>query len=316
MRTLNVVGLAESGAHLLCEDTETGEQFAVPGEQLRSAAGAYRERQREQHSQQVRPGGTQEVAVPTPLSPREIQTRIRLGESLDEVAAAAGCDPARIEKYAYPVLMERSVMAERARAADVIVGGAPIKESIERVATRTLAARGQAADLRWDAHRAEDGGWLLVLGWSAGHSENLARFRYHPAASGSAVGTVAALDDAAADLVEPAPQPLRTVVEEGVAEPAAPRNPLLLPELPVATPAPAAQPALPGTGAGAADNPAPRGNKVAAALAHHAVPTPSAEAPAQAIPASLRGRPDGRRSTGKPAMPSWEDVLLGVRSSG
>ena len=307
MRTLNVVGLAESGAHLLCEDTETGEQFAVPGEQLRSAAGAYRERQREQHSQQVRPGGTQEVAVPTPLSPREIQTRIRLGESLDEVAAAAGCDPARIEKYAYPVLMERSVMAERARAADVIVGGAPIKESIERVATRTLTARGQAADLRWDAHRAEDGGWLLVLGWSAGHSENLARFRYHPAASGSAVGTVAALDDAAADLVEPAPQPLRTVVEEAVAEPAAPRNPLLLPELPVATPAPAApQPTLPGTGAEAADNPAPRRNKVAAALAHHAVPTPSADSSCAGDPCCAP-RSSGDRQAG--------DAVLGGRAA-
>jgi Protein of unknown function (DUF3071) len=320
VRTLTVVGLAESGAHLLCEDPANGEQFALPGEQLRSAAGAYRERQRDQHQPAGPVRASEESTVQTPLTPREIQTRIRHGESLDEVAAAAGWDPAKIEKFAYPVLMERAVTADRARTATVVIGGLPGKESIERIAGRTLASRGQATGLTWDAHRDDDGGWVLLLRWSAGHTGNVARFSYHPGTSG---GTVVPLDDAAHALVEVAPQPLRTVVDEPVQEPAAPRNPLLLTDSPVATPDPAApqvhQPALPGTTGD--DHQGPRSNnnnnnKVAAALAHHAVASPSnASAPTQVIPVALRGRADTGRS-GKPTMPSWEDVLLGVRSSG
>ncbi|ERK63851.1 PF11268 domain protein, partial [Propionibacterium acidifaciens F0233] len=51
------------------------------------------------------------------LTPREIQSRIRAGESPDDVARAAGVPVDGIEGYAAPVLAEREHMAEMAQAA-------------------------------------------------------------------------------------------------------------------------------------------------------------------------------------------------------
>ena len=45
------------------------------------------------------------------LSPREIQTRLRSGATLAEVAAEAGVDEARLEGFAKPVLAEREHIA-------------------------------------------------------------------------------------------------------------------------------------------------------------------------------------------------------------
>ena len=45
------------------------------------------------------------------LRPRDIQARIRAGESPDEVAAAAGVDVDRIAAFAAPVVAEREHVA-------------------------------------------------------------------------------------------------------------------------------------------------------------------------------------------------------------
>ena len=45
------------------------------------------------------------------LSPREIQTRIRSGESVDDVARVAGIERDRVERFAAPVLAEREHVA-------------------------------------------------------------------------------------------------------------------------------------------------------------------------------------------------------------
>ena len=48
------------------------------------------------------------------LSPREIQSRIRGGATLAEVATEAGVEPTRIEGFALPVLAEREHMTTTA----------------------------------------------------------------------------------------------------------------------------------------------------------------------------------------------------------
>ncbi|MDI6626992.1 MAG: DUF3071 domain-containing protein, partial [Rhodococcus sp. (in: high G+C Gram-positive bacteria)] len=52
-------------------------------------------------------------------------------------------------------------------------------------------------------------------------------------------------------------------------------------------------------------------------------PTPEPEQPRETVtreprpaPKPAAGHTSGKDKRGKPAMPSWEDVLLGVRSSG
>ncbi len=355
MRALTVVGLSGSGTSLLVREPQTGEQFEVSAEELRHAATATRDRAAQLVAKQ------KESAMQPRLSPREIQSKIRLGASLDEVAAEAGCDVERVERFAYPVLMERSAIAERARRAYPVVEGSLSKRPVEDLARQTLNDRGHAESMRWDAFRTEGGSWVLRLIWNAGRSENAACWAYSAGGSG---GTVTALDDAAAHLIDPTPRPLRTVPEQ-VEEPAAevPLNPLvlqvevpadsavLIESVPLAAaagsrPAPSAriEPtnlAMSTTsGAITASRTAgriPQNNRVAAALANHAVPvgpsamapgasaqsasTPSAPAPdagklRAGTPTARTGTENTRAARQRPPMPSWEDVLLGVRSAG
>ena len=55
----------------------------------------------------------------TPLSPRDIQTRIRAGESLEDLVAGSGMAAERIERFAAPVLAEREHLALTALGSSV-----------------------------------------------------------------------------------------------------------------------------------------------------------------------------------------------------
>ncbi len=208
MRALRVLGIAENGGHLVCADTDdpegTQETFALPlDERLRAAVRGDLSR-----------FGQLEIEMQPQLRPKEIQSRIRAGASVAQVAAAAGCTPERIERYAYPVLMERTTIADRARrvrplagAAIGSAGAARADRTLQEIVTATLADRGQQQDISWDAFR-DERGWTVTASWRAGRSQNRAEWAYHGGPDG---GGVTARNQAAADLVEPAPRALRTV---------------------------------------------------------------------------------------------------------
>lgn len=117
------------------------------------------------------------------LRPRDIQARIRSGESPEAVAAAAQTSVDKIMGFATPVLAERAYVAEQAlkasvrrRAGDGPIGhlGAAVEQ---RLATRDVDAQ----DVEWDAWRREDGRWTLVAGYPSGSgvsSTTEARFVY------------------------------------------------------------------------------------------------------------------------------------------
>ena len=144
------------------------------------------------------------------LRPREIQARIRAGKTVAEVAAEAVTSVSRIESYAYPVMLERASMADKARAAHPMVDGNPTRKTLEELVTATLRQRGHADGMRWDAYRPDDAGWLVVVHWHAGRSDNHATWEIH---TGSRTTTLRALDDAARELLDPSPRPLRTIAE-------------------------------------------------------------------------------------------------------
>jgi len=144
------------------------------------------------------------------LSPKEIQSRIRAGASVEQVAASAGVDPSRVERFAHPVLLERSRAAELATASHpVLADGPSVQTLLETVAT-ALVGRGLDHDeTSWDAWKNADGRWTVQLTWQAGRSQNVAHFRFTPGAHG---GTATALDDAAKELIDPTfDRPLRPV---------------------------------------------------------------------------------------------------------
>ncbi|MDG4665660.1 septation protein SepH [Mycobacterium sp. 236(2023)] len=268
MRELRVVGLDIDGKRIICETGDSGEKFVLRSDDRLKAA-----------VRGDRAGSNQtaiDVEVPNMLRPREIQSKIRAGASVEQVASAAGVDISRVERFAHPVLLERARAAELATAAHPVLADGPSVLTLLETITSALIARGLDPDgTNWDAWRNEDGRWTVQLAWKAGLSDNVAHFRYAPGAHG---GTVTAFDESATELIDPnyTPRPLR---------PLAPVAQLALEE-PAPAPAPAPEPE----------------------------PTPEPESVATPEPAPAAATPRPRK--GRPAVPAWEDVLLGVRSSG
>jgi hypothetical protein len=189
-----------------------------------------------------------EVEVPNVLTPKEIQARIRAGASVEQVASSAGVETSRVERFAHPVLLERSRAAELATAAHPVLVDGPAVLTLLETVTTALVARGLDPDATsWDAWRNEDGRWTVQLAWKAGRSDNVAHFRFTPGAHG---GTATAFDDAAAELIDPNfdRPPLRSVAPV----------PTLDLSLPEPAPAPAAEPAAAAPEPAEAQAPAPK----------------------------------------------------------
>ncbi len=340
MRPLRVMGLADNGKSLVCEDPSTGEQFSLDCDD-RLRAGARGDLSR---------FGQLEIEMESQLRPRDIQARIRAGASVEQVALAAGITVARVERYAYPVLQERASVVERAVKARPAIDGITARASVAETVAATLAARGHHGGVRWDAFK-EDDGWVLSLAWNAGRSENRAHWLFHPGAEG---GTLTARDDAAAEIVDPALRvlrPLRPVGPQPAAGVHTAAGALLDPTVPTEVPAdrpggrasrfgppsravPAADAAQEAermveetiTDERAGVNPAVIRDEVVRTGTDPSVDptmpttatmpnTPSRSAgPARSAAPAPTVRPSRRGQ--RPAMPSWEDVLLGTKSTG
>ncbi|MEO6082708.1 MAG: septation protein SepH [Umezawaea sp.] len=292
MRALRVIGLDEDGKSVICEDPSGGERFLLPAdERLRAAA----------RGDLTRLGQIQ-IEVESQMRPREIQARIRAGESVEQVAAASGLPAHRVERYAYPVLLERSRTADLAQRAHPVREDGPDVQTLGEVVAHSFGLRGQDyTDVGWDSWRGEDGKWVVQMHWTAGRSDNIAHWAFHPGAHG---GTVTALDEAAVDLMDPNPnRTLRTVrpVTQLARQALEASTPVVEPEVEIL----------------AKEEPAPVVPEQAVAEPEPSVEAPVAEGavPAQAqAPAPVRKDPPKRGKKTHPIVPSWEDVLLGVRS--
>jgi hypothetical protein len=268
MRELTVVGLDVDGKRIICEVSDTGEKFILHSDDRLQAA---------VRGDRISPRQVQiNDEVPIVLRPKDIQAKIRAGASVEQVAAT-GIDIARVERFAHPVLLERSRAAEMATASHPVLADGPAILTLNEIVTTALVSRGLDPEATtWDAWRNEDGRWTVQLAWKAGRSDNVAHFRFSPGAHG---GTATPFDDAAKELIDPnfARPALRAVAAVNAAGAALEAQ---------APPAPVA-----------ASQQAPAVE----------VSEPVAEPEPPAAP-----RPRARKR--KPEVPAWEDVLLGVRS--
>ena len=108
MADLRLVGLTDDGTRLVLEDGD-GERHTVPvDERLHAALRGDRARL-----------GQLQISIEGELRPREIQERIRAGETSEEIAAAAGVPVERVRRYEGPILLERTVVAQEAQAVGV-----------------------------------------------------------------------------------------------------------------------------------------------------------------------------------------------------
>src|SRR5688500_3085057 len=101
------------------------------------------------------------------LSPRDIQARIRAGETADEVARVAGVPVDRVLRYAGPVLQERAMLAQHARRSKL--RSSPKGASLAEVVDSRLGQHGiDAEKISWDAYRRDDGTWRVIARWPSG----------------------------------------------------------------------------------------------------------------------------------------------------
>jgi hypothetical protein len=114
------------------------------------------------------------------LTPREIQARVRAGETLEEVARAAGVIPDWVEPFAVPVLAEREFIAQQARSQQVRRGGETIAHrTLGQVVEDRLTSRGVDTDtVAWDAWRLEGRRWQVLVSYDSGKAHREARFVY------------------------------------------------------------------------------------------------------------------------------------------
>ena len=166
---LTLVGLTDDKQKLVLV-SDAGEEFTLPADaRLRAAL-------RGDHARL----GQLEITMDIALRPRDIQARIRAGESPEHVAAAAQTTLDKVMGYATPVLAERAHIAGRAQQASVRrkAGEGPSRILADAVAERLHARNLDPASVEWDSWRREDGRWTVVADYRSGESARHAEFVY------------------------------------------------------------------------------------------------------------------------------------------
>lgn len=120
------------------------------------------------------------------LTPREIQSRIRAGESVDVVARAAGVSVDDLAGFSEPVLAEREHMAQLARSAQVRRDNGPTPQPLEQFVGIKMHRHGNPGDVvTWDAFRREDRvdrHWTVCISYRIDAVDRQALFDYDPKA--------------------------------------------------------------------------------------------------------------------------------------
>jgi hypothetical protein len=172
MRNLRLVGLSSDGRQVVYVD-DAGVEFLAPAdERLRAALRGDRARL-----------GQLEIEMDPALRPRDIQARIRAGDTPDSVAALAGVPVERIMPYCVPVLAERRHVAETAGRCHVRRANSDGQSRrLSDVVAERLRGRGvDLESLEWDAWRRDDGRWSLRLAYESGDSQRAAQFVFDQA---------------------------------------------------------------------------------------------------------------------------------------
>ncbi|GGM11522.1 MULTISPECIES: septation protein SepH [Micromonospora] len=160
MRPVRFVALSEDGQAMVLAD-EVGRLLALPiDERIATALHA------EPGTPALSVAASNVDPVPS-LSPRDIQARIRAGESAEDVARIAGVPVDRVLRYAGPVLQERAMLAQHARRTRL--KGADKPTPLAEVVNGRLAQHGiDTEKISWDAWRRDDGTWRIVATWPSG----------------------------------------------------------------------------------------------------------------------------------------------------
>ena len=329
MQDLRLLGVSEDGTRFVLQ-TPDGQTYGLRiDERLHAALRGDRARL-----------GQLQIQLDQELRPREIQARIRAGESAEDIASASGVPVENIRRFEGPVLLERTVVAESARATHVRRVTDAAATPLGSLVAERLQSHGVPSDeLSWDSWRRDDGKWLVRLSYVQAGRAHHATWLFD-----AAVHTIEPFDDEADWLTDEE----RAVPEHREPKPFVPRlasvppvselltgppqqaadddEPLVdesgwdAPDVDLTSvPAPAKAPRghdaswIPGFGE---DEPAPEPEPESAPVRpkgrHKRTPTRTATTVGATDKAAERdGVAPGKRAT----VPSWDEILFGTSKS-
>ncbi len=264
MQELRIVAVSEDGSYAVLAVPGRGGRFSLPiDDRLRIVA-------RGQFARLAQ----YEIEVESPLRPKEIQDRIRAGETAEEIADAAGVPIERVRRFEGPVLAERAYRAQEAQRATIRQPGdsGPGPRLGDIVAERLSELGVPIEEAQWDSRKRGDNTWQVQLMFTVGGRPQMAEWSFDPRRRHASPA-----DDDAARLSLPeadvaALGPSRITPMRATVTPIGSRL--------VSAPAPAAEPARPPAAASA---PVPQR---AVATARPATPVPASHTPASSSPAS------------------------------
>ncbi len=334
MQELRIVAVSEDGSYAVLAVPGRGGRFSLPiDDRLRIVA-------RGQFSRLAQ----YEIEVESPLRPKEIQDRIRAGETAEEIADAAGVPIERVRRFEGPVLAERAYRAQEAQGASIRQpGDSGPGPRLGDIVTERLAALGvPAEEAQWDSRKRGDNSWQVQLMFTIGGRPLMAEWVFDPRRR----HVTPADDDAArlslpeADLAELAPgprAPARATVTPDQ-HPAGGRATAGRPRSARPEPAPAPEPAVASQARAAEVHPARaaeargrrRSRRGSPGRSHLPPPRPGQPAPearpaaelAETAPeagsqepaAPQRGR--ARKAAGgrsrRSSVPSWDEIMFGT----
>jgi hypothetical protein len=175
MQELRFVAVSEDGRYAVLAVPGRSARFTLPiDERLRAVALG-------QTSRLVQ----YEIEVESPLRPKEIQARIRAGETVEEIADAAGIAVERVRWFEGPVLAERAYAADQAQKASVRRQGdaapsTPGPQLGEIVAEQLKAFGSDPEDAQWDAKKRGDGSWQVQLTFISAGRLHIAEWVFDP----------------------------------------------------------------------------------------------------------------------------------------
>jgi hypothetical protein len=279
VREARLVGLAADGRSLIVE--RDGEHLRLPvDDRLRAALDG-------------------DVQMPMPLtarlSPREIQQRIRCGESAADIARETGVAVELIARFEGPVLAERNHIAERAQK--IVVDGTSLGDRV-----RALADRGRdgPVDVWWDAWVGDDGEWRVLAAFADGRT---ACWRWHLQAQ-----RLRPIDDVARAVYGAGRDDLEAVLRPVAWERGTRAAELEAVVVPITADAPFDQEALPATPAADGGSPPDAADRTAEAETAAAV---DLDEPPPPPPPTSAPEPRRKRAT----VPSWDEII-GRRQDG
>ena len=198
MRDLHVVAVSEDGRHLVLAATADADKgthrLPIDGRLAAALRGDLSKRP----ARAPRDEDAEQAASTGAPSVREIQSRLRSGESPEQIADSAGVPVESVARFAGPVLSEREKIIERARATPLTrsrIGQStlPLGEVLERQFQQMAAMRPES--VAWTTRREESGTWLVEVTYVARARSRSGSWRFYPRAR-----TLVAVDSVSAAL--------------------------------------------------------------------------------------------------------------------